>query len=471
MKTYCKRLLVSDQKKIYDAITDYMHGKHKKNSSIRFFMNYTGKSREFIREHLQICSGAFDEKVAERYESVPLDKVPEEHFNQILFWKLASAMAYHIRNRTVKEHLLNMTYGLPLIRYVKINDPGSGKERMLGLETILFRLYEAVAAKAAEPMFSAKIGMYQCASIKGRGQNYGKKAIVRWTSRDVDGTRYNAKADVKKCYPSISHDKLLSLLSRDLRKSDELLYLFTVFIELYQMFPSPEAIAPDRGILIGSPVSKDLCNYFLSYAYHYASEQLFKETRRRGQMQVKRLISHIIFYMDDITIYSGNKKDLRLSVTKLIAYMRDFLDLTIKSDWIIQKTMYLDGRGKIRGGILDFMGFRFHGGEATEQSYYGRQQRHKKVWITMRKNIFLTARRKISKLLKSVKKKIPVKIKFAKSVISVFGWYKNTNMFRYRIRNGVDKAVRIARNIVSDAAKGKMYATGKYYEMWRRFYA
>ena len=46
------------------------------------------------------------------------------------------------------------------------------------------------------------------------------------------------------------------------------------FIELYEEFPNPESKDTMRGILIGSPVSKDLCNYFLSYAYHYAVEKL-----------------------------------------------------------------------------------------------------------------------------------------------------------------------------------------------------
>ena len=336
--------------------------------------------------------------------------------------------------------------------------------------SILFRLYEQVAAKAAEPLFKAKLGTYQCASIKGRGQNYGKKAVLRWLSNDVEGTKYSAKADVKKCYPSIRHGKLLELLKRDLRKSDELLYLFTVFIELYEEWPSPEALAPDRGILIGSPVSKDLCNYFLSYAYHYASERLVKITCRRGQTKIKRLIAHVIFYMDDITMYAANKTHLKQAVKMMIAYMLEFLDLRIKPDWIMQKTMYEDQVGKTKGSLLDFMGFRFHGGDVEMKSYFGRQKKHKKVWVTIRRNIFLTARRKMNKFLKLVKHHVAVKIKFVRSVISAYGWFKNTNMVKYRIRNKVDELMRIARKIASDHDKGNGYVEKKYFNMWRRYY-
>lgn len=82
--------------------------------------------------------------------------------------------------------------------------------------------------------------------------------------------------------------------------------MFMTFIELYEEFPNPESKDTMRGILIGSPVSKDLCNYFLSYAYHYASEKLVKISTRRGKTREKRLISHVIFYADDIVLFSGN---------------------------------------------------------------------------------------------------------------------------------------------------------------------
>ena len=470
MKTYCKRLVVSDADRIYDVITDYMHDKYRKNSSARFFACYTGESREHVKQYLKPQLTNLEPVDRKEFAALSVGNLPENDFWRAAHYKLALEMAYHIRTRTVREHLLANTYGQPLIRYTKINDPGSGKERMLGLETILFRLYEQVAAKAAEPLLKAKLGTYQCASIKGRGQNYGKKAVLRWLSNDVEGTKYSAKADVKKCYPSIRHGKLLELLKRDLRKSDELLYLFTVFIELYEEWPSPEALAPDRGILIGSPVSKDLCNYFLSYAYHYASERLVKITCRRGQTKIKRLIAHVIFYMDDITMYAANKTHLKQAVKMMIAYMLEFLDLRIKPDWIMQKTMYEDQVGKTKGSLLDFMGFRFHGGDVEMKSYFGRQKKHKKVWVTIRRNIFLTARRKMNKFLKLVKHHVAVKIKFVRSVISAYGWFKNTNMVKYRIRNKVDELMRIARKIASDHDKGNGYVEKKYFNMWRRYY-
>ena len=175
--------------------------------------------------------------------------------------------------------------------------------------------------------------------------------------------------------------------------------------------------------------------------------------------------------MDDITMYAANKTHLKQAVKMMIAYMLEFLDLRIKPDWIMQKTMYEDQVGKTKGAILDFMGFRFHGGDAETKSYFGRQKKHKKVWVTIRRNIFLTARRKMNKFLKLVKHHVAARIKFVRSVISAYGWFKNTNMVKYRIRNKVDELMRIARKIASDHDKGNGYVEEKYFNMWRRYYA
>lgn len=276
---------------------------------------------------------------------------------------------------------------------------------------------------------------------------------------------------IRRCYPSISHEKLRGYLKRDLHKSHELLYMFMTFIELYEEFPNPESKDTMRGILIGSPVSKDLCNYFLSYAYHYASEKLVKISTRRGKTREKRLISHVIFYADDIVLFSGNKKDVHMAQRMLIEYMNKILDLDIKPDWKMTKAMYEDRNGKARGSLLDYMGFRFHGGNTVSKGYLGKQVKYRKTWVTIRKRIFLAARRKRKIFSDKLRKKIQVKMKFVQSVVSQFGWFKSTNMAHYRKKNRVDQLIKIARKIVSDYAKGKEYSTEKYYKMWRKNYA
>jgi len=195
-----------------------------------------------------------------------------------------------------------------------------------------------------EPMLKAKIGVFQCASLPGRGQSYGKKHIERWIRKDK--VIYYVKGDVAQCFPSISIIKLKELLKRDVA-SDVLLWLV---YELLNMFKT--------GLSIGSFLSQYLCNYYLSYAYHYASEQLFKirKTKRNGNVRV-RLINHVLFYMDDFLLIGSSKKDIRKAMRMLIKYFHDFLLLEIKPDWKICKLSDAEP--------IDMMGFVFRKDRTT----------------------------------------------------------------------------------------------------------
>lgn len=446
MKTYCKGVDISDPTYIQKALVAFVNDKCKKGWAIRFFSARSGKSIEYVKENLR-CNSEFLKDT--------LKLVAEE-------------MAVNLKNGTVKEHIVNCSYGEKIIRYVKIKDSGSGKERPLGLECTILRFYEVLAQYAAEPMFNAKVGEYQCASIKGKGQSYGKKAVKRWLSSDPDGTKVCCQSDVSKCYPSIPHTNLIRLLSRDLGKAKMLLNLYITIIGFYEKYPNPyTGKSPEEGILIGSPASKDLCNYYLSYAYHYASEKLVKKTVRRGKEKVTRLISHVIIYADDTVFYGSNKKNVRDAMLLFAKYMKEFLGLTIKPDWRKFRSQFKDKAGKIRGSALDFMGYVFHSGEVLEKNYSGKRVKHKKVWVTIRASIFLRARRNLRKFCKMLRKRKKVPIRLARGIASQLGWYKNTNSYKHRKKRKVDKIIRIARRIVSDCEKKKKYNTDKYFKMWR----
>lgn len=66
------------------------------------------------------------------------------------------------------------------IKYSKRLDGNSGKVREIGVECIKQQIYDYAAVNALMELLERKIGKYQCASIPGRGQIYGKKAIEKW---------------------------------------------------------------------------------------------------------------------------------------------------------------------------------------------------------------------------------------------------------------------------------------------------
>ena len=471
MKTYCKDVNITDPKFISNAIWNYMHDKKSKHQITAFFANWSALPYAEVRYLLKYaCNPDYISNLIKtgvsKDDAKKIFSEGWDYFNSVTD-EIAIEMSQNIQNRTVREHILQRRNHEEVIRYLEITDSGSGKRRDLGLECLIFRLYEAVANEAANPLFEAKVGEFQVASVKGKGQKFGKRTIKKWLSQDPGGTKFGCKADVKKCYPSIDHTVLRSMLHRDIHKADFLLYLFDTIIDLYEEFPDPRYDDPHKGILIGSPVSKDLCNYYMSKLYHYACEQLYKTKRRRGKEERTRLLSHIMIYMDDIQIYGSNKRDVQKAMQLLVAYAADVLKLTIKPDWRKYRTMYRDKNGHTRGCLLDFMGFRFHGGDVVRKNYFGRIVKYREVWITIRDKTFKKVRRKFSRFERMVKRQDIVTYKFAKSLASYYGCFTQTDSASFRANNKIDQLMRIARKIVSDYAKSKPYITDKYYKMWR----
>ena len=101
-------------------------------------------------------------------------------------------------------------------------DTSSGKLRVIGMQNIRNQIYDYIAVMALEEL-SRRLGRYQCASVKGRGQIYGLKAIRKWMKNPKE-TRYMLKLDIKKFYPSVKHETIMSFLHKRV-KNDPLLWL------------------------------------------------------------------------------------------------------------------------------------------------------------------------------------------------------------------------------------------------------
>ena len=340
MKTYCRRMDISGENFIRKYIAAFIYDKLENGNMPSIFAYYGSISKNEARRRLE--------------------NSPE--FVASVIDQIAYEMSWHLKTRTVREHIYMVVPEEKLVKNVDIVDGMSGKIRTLGLEKMIMQLYEVLAKEAADELWTAKVGLFQVASIPGRGQAYGKKYIERWMSRDPEGTKYCVQSDIKKCYPSMSHDKILEFLRRDLGKSDMLLYLFETLIGLYS-----EAKVQNKekdckhGIFIGSPVSKDLCNYYLSYLYHYCTNELYEMKTRRGKTTRKRLIYHIMIQMDDIILFGSNKKDLHKAMLLVIEFVKSTLCLKIKDSWSLFRTGYVDRNGKQKGRDLDYMGLVFHG--------------------------------------------------------------------------------------------------------------
>lgn len=147
-------------------------------------------------------------------------------------------------SRQIADEIGRGEYRFAPIRYFRRVEPISGKIRIIGRESIRHQIYDYVCGTALMPLFRAKVGRWQTASIPGRGIADARRAIKRWAREP--SSKVFVKLDVRKCYPSISREVLKRLLLRDVGDR-RLLDLTFHLIDQY---------AGDDGLNIGSYLSQ-----------------------------------------------------------------------------------------------------------------------------------------------------------------------------------------------------------------------
>jgi hypothetical protein len=185
------------------------------------------------------------------------------------------------------------------------------------------RIVHHCVVQVLEPIWMKVFIRDTFSTIKGRGIHDGVRRMKRFM-RDVDGTRYCLKMDVRKFYPSIDHDVLKSILRRSFKCRPTLRLLDTV-------------IDSAPGVPIGNYLSQYFANVYLSRFDHWIKESMN--------------VRYYARYCDDLVILGTEKARLHDLYREAVEYM-DGLRLQIKDDHQIFPS-------RIRG--IDFLGYRFFG--------------------------------------------------------------------------------------------------------------
>lgn len=209
---------------------------------------------------------------------------------------------------------------------------------------------------------------YSC--IKGRGIHTLARQLKYDLQHDKKGTKYCAKMDIKKFYPSIDHE-ILKIIIRKKIKDKKLLKLLD------------EIIDSADGVPIGNYLSQYFANLYLAYFDHWIKEVL--------------KVKHYYRYADDIVLLSDDKDQLRRWVISIRIYLKEKLKLELKSNYQIFPV-------EVRG--IDFVGYVF---------------RHD--YVKIRKGVKL----RLMKLVRLYKDGKISQEKFEQSVTSYFGWLKYCN--------------------------------------------
>jgi len=156
-----------------------------------------------------------------------------------------------------------------------------------------------------------------------------EKGQFKAVRRAQEFTRQNdwfLKADVRKFFDSVPHDRLKDLLRRKF-KDNQLLFWFDRIIDTYET-------QPGRGLPIGNLTSQYFANFYLD-----PLDRFVKETLR---------VKSYVRYMDDFALWHGSKEELKKIRNEICIFVPDALGLELKHKPYLNHT---------RHG-MDFLGMR-----------------------------------------------------------------------------------------------------------------
>ncbi len=268
-----------------------------------------------------------------------------------------------------------------------------------------------------QPLFDAKVGRWQTASIPNRGTIDARRAIKRWTRER--SSKWFVKLDVRKYYPSIDRPTLKAMLTRDVG-DPILLRLVFHLIDRYQ---------GDNGLNIGSYLSQWLANYLPQPRLpldRIAGHDHQRTSRRTGEITRRRLITHQLWYMDDLLLIGTSKRDLKIAARRIVRYLKDALKLDVHEEWNCKR---LDLEP------IDMVGYTFRP--------HGR--------VNTRSGVFLRARRTFNRA-----RRRPMTEQLARRCCSYYGYLRNSDSIRYRRRHRIDHTMcRATRYLSTQHRKGK----------------
>jgi len=232
----------------------------------------------------------------------------------------------HDKNReanilALHYQLKNKLYKTSNYTTFKIFEP---KERQIfRLPYFPDRIVHHAVMNILEPVFVSVFTANTFSCIKGKGIHAAANS-VREALKDVKGTQYCVKLDIKKFYPSINHGILKQLLRRKIKDKDLLMLL-------------DEIIDSAEGLPIGNYLSQYFANFYLTYFDHWIK-------------QLKR-VKYYFRYADDIVILSDNKPALHQLLSEIREYLETRLKLSVKENYQVFP---------VSARSIDFVGYRFY---------------------------------------------------------------------------------------------------------------
>ncbi len=298
----------------------------------------------------------------------------------------------------ILEMLKNKTYFMRNSHNKTIIE--KGKERILTISPFFpNRILDYIITETCKPYIKKSMYEYCIGNVDKRGIMFGKNKIAR----KYKHYKYYIKLDIHHFYPNVKSNMLLDFISKKVKDKD--------FLDLVKCVITSVDEMP-----IGSYYSQWFSNWYLQELDHLIKEKIN--------------IPFYIRYVDEMLLMGNNKRKLLNAMYNINRYLNK-KGLKLKR---FEQVYQVEKRP------IDFLGFRFC-----------------KNKIILRVRNF----KKLNRKIKKVRKTKHICVSQARSLISLIGWLKQTNMGYLYYKNHIKKYVKLGflKRIISNYDKKKIKFT------------